>query len=78
MDAQTIWQCAADIPEEWYEKDREGLEQLVEKLSKRRRIIRDLITDFRSSPRNPFPKWMESRVVASLPASSGDELPDIR
>ena len=22
MDAHTIWRCAADIPEEWYEGDR--------------------------------------------------------
>ncbi len=78
MDVQTIWQCAADIPEEWYEGDWEGLERLVEKLSKRRRIIRDLITDFGSSPRNPFPNWMESPVVAALPARRRDGLVDIR
>jgi len=65
MDADTIWRCAVDVPDEWYEGDRQGLEQLVEKLSKRRRIIRNLITDFRSSPRNPFPNWMESPVVAA-------------
>jgi hypothetical protein len=60
MDAQTIWRCAADIPEEWYERDLEGLEQLVEKLSKRRGMIRDLITGFRESPRQPFPNWKDS------------------
>jgi len=38
MDRNAIWRCAADIPEEWYEGDREGLERLVEKLSKSRQI----------------------------------------
>jgi hypothetical protein len=42
-----------------YEGDREGLEQLVERLSKRREIIRDLITGFRQSPRQPFPNWKD-------------------
>ena len=78
MDADTIWRCAVDVPDEWYEGDRQGLEQLVEKLSKRRRIIRDLITDFRSSPRSPFPNWVESPVVAARPARRRDELADIR
>ena len=36
MDAGIIWRCAADVPDEWYEGDRQGLEQLVEKLSRRR------------------------------------------
>jgi hypothetical protein len=78
MDADTIWRCAVDVPDEWYEGDREGLERLVEKLSERRRIIRDLITDFRSSPRNPFPNWTESPVVAVRPARRRGELADIR
>ena len=30
MDAHTIWRCAAEIPEEWYEGDRDGLNRLVE------------------------------------------------
>jgi hypothetical protein len=63
IDGNAIWRCAADIPEEWYEGDRNGLEQLVEKLSKRRGIIRNLITDFRRSPRNPFQNWRDSPPI---------------
>jgi hypothetical protein len=59
MGAENIWRCAADIPEEWYEGDREGLERLVEGLSKRRQVIRNLIGDFRRSTRNPFPNWRD-------------------
>jgi len=52
-----IWRIAAAIPSEWYEFDREGLNRLVEALFKRRTRIRDLITTFRESTRNPFPNW---------------------
>ncbi len=57
MDAHTIWRCAADIPEEWYEADRDGLHQLVDALYHRRTAIRGLIEKFRESTRNPFPTW---------------------
>ena len=60
MDLDTIWRCAADIPEEWYEGDRDGLNRLVEALQHRRGAIRNLITEFRRSSRNPFPSWRES------------------
>jgi hypothetical protein len=30
MDSDTIWRSAAEIPEEWYEGDRDGLNRLVE------------------------------------------------
>jgi len=71
MDADTVWQCAAEIPEDWYEGDRGGLHRLVEALHHRRGAIRNLITEFRRSSRNPFPNWRESPAdsVVSLTAS---------
>lgn len=57
MDIDDIWRIAAAIPPEWYECDRDGLYRLVERLHKRRTVIRDLITSFRQSSRNPFPNW---------------------
>jgi hypothetical protein len=65
MDVSVIWRMAADIPEEWYEFDRDGLERLVEKLHKRRAIIRDLIAAFRASCRNPFPNWAPNQQIAA-------------
>lgn len=59
MDVEEIWRIAASIPEEWYESDHCGLHRLVENLYKRRGLIRDLIAAFRTSSRNPFPKWTE-------------------
>lgn len=72
MDGDAIWRCAEDIPEEWYEGDRDGLKQLLEKLSKRRQIIRSLITDFRQSPRQPFPNWKDLPLIRDGTGTAGD------
>jgi hypothetical protein len=72
MDAQTIWRCAADIPEEWYEGDRIGLERLVETLCHRRQTIRKLIGEFRRSSRSPFPNWHESSADSATPLAARD------
>jgi hypothetical protein len=61
--ATDLWQCAAGLPEEWYEGDRSGLERLMEQLYRRRTIIRDLIDEFRRSSRNPFPNWDRGAVA---------------
>src|SRR6266705_5915280 len=55
MDLEEIWRIACCIPEEWYEHDLEGLRRITEALYGRRVRIRDLITDFGRSNRNPFP-----------------------
>jgi hypothetical protein len=57
MDIDVIARSAAEIPEEWYDHDRDGLSRIVDDLFRRRSRIRDLITAFRDSSRNPFPKW---------------------
>jgi hypothetical protein len=57
MDIHAISQCATNIPEEWYEHDGDGLSRLIDQLFHRRSRIRDLITAFRESSRNPFPNW---------------------
>jgi len=72
MDAHAIWRCAADIPEEWYEGDRAGLERLVETLCHRRSTIRKLIHEFRRSSRNPFPNWRESPADSAMPLAASD------
>jgi hypothetical protein len=55
-----LWRCAEPIPPEWYGHDYDALNQMVELLYQRRRVIRDLINAFRSSSRNPFPNWTDS------------------
>jgi hypothetical protein len=72
MDADTIWRCAAEIPEEWYDGDRDGLHRLVEVLHHRRGAIRKLITEFRRSNRNPFPNWRESPADFAVSVAVSD------
>ena len=72
MDTHAIWRCAADIPEEWYEGDRVGLERLVETLRHRRPTIRKLIGEFRKSSRDPFPNWRESPADSAMPFTARD------
>jgi hypothetical protein len=46
------------MPEEWWSRHDSGdLCRLIENLYQRRSAIRDLITAFRNSTRNPFPNW---------------------
>jgi hypothetical protein len=78
MDADTIWRCAVDIPEEWYEGDRDGLHRLVETLGSRRGMIRELISLFRESPRNPFPNWRDAPTSVDLSSMKRDEAVEIR
>ncbi len=69
MPDDTLWGCVRDIPEEWYEHDRDALTRLVEALHRRRKLIRSLIDAFRNSSRNPFPNWQDrSRSVMARPA----------
>lgn len=58
-DLVDLWRCAESIPPEWYGYDHAALTQLVESLYQRRNTIRDLISGFRNSSRNPFPNWTE-------------------
>lgn len=57
LEAQRIWEIAETLPPEWYGGDVEVLEGLVKKLIERRSRVRDLITTFRESSRQPFPNW---------------------
>ena len=45
------------LPPEWIGDDREQLEQLLERLWRRRARLADLIAEARGGPANPFPDW---------------------
>jgi len=60
-----IWRAMEDTPPSWYRSDWTSLEQLGEKLIIRRGLVRDLIEEFRTSPRNPFPKWNQNHAETS-------------
>src|SRR5450631_2809482 len=78
MGLDAIWRCAVDIPEEWYEGDREGLERLVEAIFGRRSLIRRLIGIFRKSARHPFPNWIDRPTSVGLSTARRDEVVQIR
>src|SRR5882757_7409403 len=62
MSVEAIANCAEGIPPEWY-GDWDELERLIEQLVKRRSRVRELIAAFRTSSREPFPRWTEARVA---------------
>ncbi len=68
MDAAKIWGFAEKIPPEWYGGDVGEMEKLIEQLLVRRLLVRELISAFRASDRQPFPNWgrklEDVRVVA--------------
>jgi hypothetical protein len=51
---------ADEIPCEWY-GERAELQRLLDCLLERRSIVRQLIEDFRTSSRHPFPNWTAGR-----------------
>lgn len=58
IDQESLWKLAEGMPQEWWYQHTCGdLHRLIETLYQRRSKIRDLITDFRHSTRNPFPNW---------------------
>jgi hypothetical protein len=54
--ADQLRSIAEDVPVEWNGAWSE-LQELLARLMDRRRIVRQLIDDFRTSSRNPFPNW---------------------
>jgi hypothetical protein len=59
MEGDALWDIVNRIPPEWYESDSDELEKLIKTLIERRVAVRELIEAFRTSPRRPFPAWVE-------------------
>jgi hypothetical protein len=73
---QDIADCAEDIPPEWFEHDYDGLNMLIQELDKRRKRVRRLIEEFRTSSRRPFPNWREDTERPIVPAIWGERHPE--
>ena len=71
--AETLGTILEEVPPEWYGGDLDALERLLEQLLARRRIVRDLIAQFRDSGRAPFPKWNRVMQVSVGKSFSGME-----
>ena len=63
FDAEELWEIAQAVPEEWTRsplyrpRSAANVAELCEQLYNRRAAIRDQITAFKNSSRNPFPNW---------------------
>jgi hypothetical protein len=57
MTGRVLGEEASQIPPEWYAGDWRALEQLIERLDRRRGRVRELIFSARNSGRDPFPNW---------------------
>jgi hypothetical protein len=62
LDAQVVWEIAEAVPPEWYGGAISEMEQLVERLLRRRARVPDLVGSFRESSRAPFPNWMRGEA----------------
>ena len=57
LDPKLISEIAGAIPPEWTGHDWPALEELTQAIITRRGKVRELITAFRNSSRQPFPAW---------------------
>jgi hypothetical protein len=67
LPAQDLQKVADEIPCEWY-GERSELDCLLHCLLERRTRVRQLIEDFRTSNRNPFPNWRTDSPTAHAAA----------
>jgi hypothetical protein len=61
--AEDLWAIADAVPPEWYGGDPATIEHLMETMLVRRGRVRELISAFRESGREPFPNWGVKRSV---------------
>jgi hypothetical protein len=63
---EALWRIAEEVPPEWYGGDSRVIEALMETLLKRTGRVRELITAFRESNREPFPNWGAAERLVDL------------
>ncbi len=71
MDPAVIHEIAGTVPPAWTGNDWGEMETLAAAIVERRSKVRELITAFRDSTRQPFPSWRQAtevKAVASRPA----------
>jgi hypothetical protein len=66
FDPEWVREIAEGIPPAWYEHDWGALKKLTDEIVARRSKVRDLVTAFRHSSRQPFPAWTEATQKAMV------------
>jgi hypothetical protein len=64
LQADQLWAIAEAVPPAWYGGNLNTIERLMEQLLKRRAGVRDQITAFKDSTREPFPNWNKTMTIA--------------
>jgi len=59
-----LWEVAEAVPPEWYGGNTSLIERLMEQMLARTTRVRELISAFRDSDREPFPMWDSKGTVA--------------
>jgi hypothetical protein len=67
LSAEVLWRIAEEVPPEWYGGNSATIEGLMETLLQRKGRVRQLVTAFRESDREPFPNWGSAERLAALP-----------
>lgn len=62
---EMVREIAEGIPPEWIGNDWPALKKLTDTVLERRGKVRELITAFRESSRQPFPRWAETERQAA-------------
>jgi hypothetical protein len=57
MTDDVMGEIADEIPPEWYNFDRDAMASLLERLARRRKLVRELIFSAWKSSAQPFPNW---------------------
>jgi hypothetical protein len=65
FDPEVVREIAGEIPPQWIANDWKALEKLVDQIIERRGKVRELITAFRDSSRQPFPAWVDAAKAAA-------------
>ncbi|MGB6880931.1 MAG: HipA family kinase [Candidatus Acidiferrales bacterium] len=57
MNESVLDEVAREIPPEWSNFDQDALYRLLERLLRRRKLVRELVLNAKNSSRMPFPHW---------------------
>ena len=65
IDEHAIWECAAEIPPEWYDSDTNALARLVDTLNWRRGKVRELLWAAQGSSKDFLRNWVNRNAFAA-------------
>lgn len=63
LSLDTLYEEAERVPAEWYARDHDSMERLVERLYARRTRVRELIRSASQTAPNPFANWTQAHVA---------------